>query len=181
MKAYRVCVVIAALSVLLCFNSFAADPVILSQPQNYYFPANTEFPAVARFSVLASGEGLTYQWQNGNSSGNFYNSSAAGYNTPNFTPTVQDSQLGGNRLYRCVITSSDGQVVSTVVTVSVGAFRLNSIPQLLNWLTQIGGSIFDTVGLAAGAIVSTPLLLIGVSFFALGASIAVLSRLLSRS
>lgn len=178
MKAIRVCAVIAALLVLLCFSSFAAAPVILSQPQNYFIPAGTDLPTRAYFSVLASGDDLSYRWQYQSLSGNWVNGTGT---DSSYNPTIDSTNVNGVRKFRVIVSNSDGSVVSSVVSVEVGAYFMDSVPQMLSWLTQIGGSIFDTVGLAASTIVSTPLLLLGVSFFALGASIAILYRLLSRS
>lgn len=179
MRIVRFISIAAALALILSISAFAAPPLITSQPQNFFFPAGTELPARAEFSLMATGDDLTYQWQASINSGNsWYNLSGA--NAPTFSFQVSD-QTVGQRLYRCIVSGSDGDVISRVVTVSVGTYLMDTIPQMLSWGSTIIDSIFVWIATACVSIIDTPLLLIGVSFFALGASIAILSRLLSRS
>lgn len=172
---------IAAMVLILSVSAFAAPPVITAQPQNVFFPAGTELPQQVFFSVMATGDNLSYQWQVSRTNGETWtNVSHATATTPTLSLTVGETSVGA-RLYRCIVSSTDGETVSNVVSISVGSYLMDTIPQMLSWGNTIINSIFDWIGSACSCIIDTPLLLIGVSFFALGASIAILSRLLSRS
>lgn len=162
---------------------FAVDsPVIVSQPQNVYLPHDVSFPVSVSFSVLASGSNLSYQWQTrDNSTADWRNAQTSSATSANFTSPIYESGANGVRQFRVIVTNSEGSVTSDTVSVSVGAYILDSIPQMLSWVTEIIGSIFAYVSQACSCIITTPLLLIGISFFALGGSIAIISRLLSRS
>lgn len=182
MRILRFFSVLAVVVCLLSVSAFASEPVILSQPQNYYFPSNVEFPATAYFSVLASGDNLTYQWQRSKDNGVIWlDRTEPSASTMTFTPDIYRSDNNGATIYRCVISNSEGNVISSTASVSVGAFTLGTIPQMLASGTDVIESIFVWIGSASASIIGTPLLLIGVSFFALGASISIISRLLSRS
>ena len=85
----------------------------------------------AKFSVAAEGEGLTYQWQlkKGNS---WANQSSGGATTPTFSVKADLSRNG--KVYRCLITNSDGEELATVpVTLTVkepsDAIKINSQPK----------------------------------------------------
>lgn len=71
----------------------------------------------AKFSVAATGEGLTYQWQlkKGNS---WANQSSGGATTPNFSVKAEMSRNG--KVYRCLITAANGdQIATDPVTLTV--------------------------------------------------------------
>lgn len=170
---------IVAMAVILSVSAFAASPEIISQPQNFYFPASVTLPERASFSVMASGENLSYQWQVMDSNG--WRDVASGGNAATYTPLIYNNGANGGFLFRVIVTNSEGSTISEAVSVSVGAYILESIPQMLASGSEVINGIFGWVVSACSCIISTPLLLIGVSFFALGASIAILSRLLSRS
>lgn len=183
MRILRFISLISALAIMLSVSSFAAPPVITAQPQDYFFPAGTDFssPHPAIFSVMATGENLSYQWQMLYPDGTWNNLNYPGSNSPTMTAQIYSSSINGQRLIRCFISNDEGSVISNVVTVSVGAYIMDTIPQMLSWSSTIIESIFVWIGSACAIVIDTPLLLIGVSIFALGASIAILSRLLSRS
>lgn len=169
---------VAVISVMLSVSAFAAAPVITSQPQNVYLPPGTELPIQVTFSVMATGDNLSYQWQSSYDNGITWNNGSS--TSESYSPSINVGNVNGQRLFRVVITNSDGEVSSSVVSVNVGAYLLESIPQMIFSVSQVINSIFDWVGSACACIIDSSLLLIGVSFFALGASIAILSRLLSR-
>lgn len=181
MKALRFFAASAVLSLLLCFSCFAAAPEILSQPQNFYFPQGTTFPTSAHFSVLASGDNLTYQWEYSRDNGSSWiASSSVGYNSSNYSPVIQNSGAVGY-LYRCRVSGLNGEAITSVVSTAAATGWLGTVDQLVDSVSLLIGNVLDNVGLAASAIITTPLLLIGVSFSALAFSIAILSRFLSRS
>lgn len=166
---------------ILSVSAFAAPPEIISQPQNVYLPSDVSFPANVSFSVMASGTNLTYQWQTKDSSSDWRNAQTSTATSATITVPIYEAGANGNRLFRVIVTNSEGSSVSEVVSVSVSAYILDSIPQMLASGSEVINSIFVWVGSACASIIEVPLLLIGVSFFALGAAIVILSRLLSRS
>ena len=96
-------------------DSLVSDPAeltvrlaanIIRQPENVKVAAGE----TAEFSVEASGEDLTYQWQYSKNGTNWYNCTAAGANTDTFSFEMRSNYA--NRQYRCTI--SDG--VDTVVS-----------------------------------------------------------------
>lgn len=178
MRILRVLCLICALAVILSFSAFADAPVITAQPQSIFLPAGTELPVQGNFSVLASGENLSYLWQYSNDGGNFWHDSSS---TASFyTPTINNNTVNGQRLFRVIVSNDDGEVTSSVVSVTVGAYLMDSLPQMLSWISEVGYSIFDWVGQSCTYIVSEPLLLFTVGFLAAGACIALVSRLLAR-
>lgn len=179
MRILRLFSLIVALAIMLSVCVFADVPLITAQPQNVYLPASQEFPVSVNFSVMASGDDLSYQWQVQENC--VWRDLATGSHSSSYTAPINSSSVNGGRLFRVVVTNSDGSTTSEVVSVSVGAYLLESIPQMLASGSEVINSIFVWVGSACASIIDTPLLLIGVGFFALAASIAILSRLLSRS
>ena len=103
-----------------------AAPVVLeitSQPKS----VTTTADALAEFTVIASGEGLTYQWQyktkNASDSAAWTNNSCKS-DTLRFDPA--ESWRNGYR-YRCVITDANGNsVTSDVVTLTVNAAAVSA-------------------------------------------------------
>ena len=87
-------------------------PVITGQPEDY----TGSVGETARFTVQASGTGLTYQWQYSNASSNIWrDSSMPGSGTETISVPIINSRDG--QKYRCVITSGTGRVVTTETAV----------------------------------------------------------------
>ena len=71
----------------------------------------------ARFTVVAEGEGLTYQWQLKKGS-SWANQSSGGANTPTFSVKAKESRNG--KVYRCLITDANGEQLATnAVTLTI--------------------------------------------------------------
>ena len=77
---------------------------ITSQPVDYEGKIGDK----AKFSVVAEGNELTYQWQ-ANSSGTWKNSSLAGSQTPELTVDFFANRL--NYKFRCIITDQNGKEI----------------------------------------------------------------------
>ena len=73
----------------------------------------------AKFTVVAKGEGLTYQWQYSKSNGAAWaNSSSEGSKTA--TLVIEGKFSSDGRLYRCIITDSEGnKVISSAAKLTV--------------------------------------------------------------
>ena len=87
--------------------------IITKQPRNYSGPIGS----IATFSVEASGENMTYQWQC-NSDGNWKNSTSEGNQTPELHVEILQRREGYK--YRCIVRSSNEEVKSTAATLSIG-------------------------------------------------------------
>lgn len=89
---------------------------IITQPQDVTAPTGS----TATFTVVATGTGLTYQWQYSTNGGSTWiNSSAASAKTATLSTTVQSTFNG--RKYRCIVKDSNGKSVnSTAATLTVG-------------------------------------------------------------
>jgi hypothetical protein len=99
-----------------------AAAAITSEPSNQTVTA----PATATFSVTATGNALTYQWQRSTNSGSSWTPISGATSSSYITPATSVS--GGNAnsgdQYRVVVTDSGGQVVNSLaatLTVNVGA------------------------------------------------------------
>ncbi|MBR2549712.1 MAG: hypothetical protein IKE92_06825 [Clostridiales bacterium] len=111
----------------------ATPPSITKQPSNYVGVAGS----TASFSVTASGTGLKYQWQV-YSDGVWCNSGATGSKTSSISFNVNTNSNG--KKYRCVITDSYGQkVTSNVVSVRV-ATSLTITKQPVNYSGLAGST-----------------------------------------
>lgn len=87
---------------------------IIGQPES----VTAAIGSNAVFSVLATGEGLTYQWQF-NAGYDWSNTTNTGYNTPALTVEAKDYRSGYQ--YRCVITDANGeQLISGPAILTVG-------------------------------------------------------------
>ena len=88
-------------------------PTITVQPVNQTVKAGSK----AVFTVTATGDGLTYQWQV-NKTGTWNNCTSAGNTTATFSFTAKASYSGWQ--YRCVVTDANGSVttVSALLTVN---------------------------------------------------------------
>ena len=97
---------------------------IITQPKNYSGPEGS----TAKFSVVAEGEGLTYQWQLKKGS-SWANLSSGGAKTANMSIKVDGSKNG--KTYRCLITNADGEQLATdevKITVKDPDITINSQP-----------------------------------------------------
>jgi len=79
---------------------------IIAQPQNYVGAIGD----TASFTVVAGGDGLTYQWQH-NAGSKWANSGASGNKTPTLRIGVTETRLGYR--YRCIITDAGGSTLTT--------------------------------------------------------------------
>ena len=87
---------------------------ITTQPSDFTGPVGT----IATFSIVAEGEGLTYQWQV-NSSGTWKNSGLTGSKTS--TLSVDITKTRNRNKYRCIISDTNGySFISDEVTLKVG-------------------------------------------------------------
>ncbi|MBR6835056.1 MAG: leucine-rich repeat domain-containing protein [Oscillospiraceae bacterium] len=93
-----------------------SQPTINAQPEDYTGAIGTK----AVFTVYASGEGLTYQWQyKSPSSSKWVDSTKDGYDTASMTIKVTEAREG--QMYRCVVTDCNGYTVtSDAATISIG-------------------------------------------------------------
>ena len=79
---------------------------IVSQPVSYVGPTG----GTARFTVVAEGEGLTYQWQLKKGS-SWANLTSGGATTSSMSIKTDSSKNG--KVYRCVITDANGEEIMT--------------------------------------------------------------------
>ncbi len=100
-------------------------PEITGQPQDYTGAVGE----TASFTVEASGEGLTYQWQYKSlKDGKWYNTTTTGYNTPTMSIKVTSARNGMQ--FRCKVTGGSTTVISDAATLRVGsALAITSQPQ----------------------------------------------------
>ena len=88
------------------FDIHYCDITINSQPVSYTGPVGS----TAKFTVNAEGEGLTYQWQLKKGS-SWTNLTSGGATTSTLSFKVDESKNG--KIYRCLITDSNGNTIST--------------------------------------------------------------------
>ncbi len=90
-----------------------SGPVITTQPKDYTGKVNS----TASFTVVAEGEGLTYQWQVSDDNGATWSNSSV-------KKVVYTSKLTAakdGRMVRCIVTDADGNAVTTnAVTMKIG-------------------------------------------------------------
>ena len=87
--------------------------VIVSQPESYDGPSGK----TARFTVVAEGEGLTYQWQL--KKGNSWADLTSGGATTSTLSIKADYSRDG-KVYRCVITDANGeQIISDEANITI--------------------------------------------------------------
>ncbi|MGN0714820.1 MAG: hypothetical protein ACI4LN_03285 [Anaerovoracaceae bacterium] len=85
---------------------------ITVQPENFVGSVGEN----AVFTIEATGEGLSYQWQYSNvSSDKWANSSMTGANTASLTVKITNARIG--QKYRCVVTDAAGNKVTSDVAV----------------------------------------------------------------
>ncbi len=110
---------------------------ILTQPKNYSGAAGS----TASFSVVASGDELTYQWYYKDPGEGTFKASA--YKTANYK-TVLKSSNSGRKLY-CVITDAHGNTATTsTVTMTIGT-PLTITTQPKNYTGASGSTVNVTV------------------------------------
>lgn len=185
-RAFFVFVVISMLTV----TALAAAPVIVVQPSDCFLPesAMSEGGTVS-FSVVATGDNLSYNWESYNINGSGVWASVGNTTgrtanlTISATSAIIQNFLNNQVKFKCTITSSDGQSIETesVTTNVIGVYIFGSIRQMLDYIGQTVESIIMTVGSASDVIVTTPMLAIGLAFFFCGGVVAILGRLLSRN
>ncbi len=75
-----------------------------------------------RFTVAATGEGLTYQWQYKDAAGSDWSDSGvSAAKTTNMTFTVVNNKSLNGRQYRCIVTDRSGErIISDAATLTVG-------------------------------------------------------------
>ncbi|MBQ1675688.1 MAG: hypothetical protein II069_06635 [Oscillospiraceae bacterium] len=106
--------------------------VITAQPRN----TGTIVGTPVKFTVTATGAGLTYQWQHKPAGGGWKNSTASGYNTAAMRVNIHSESWNGCQ-FRCVITDANGvQTVSNVATLTVGPVAVSVQPEDIS--TAIG-------------------------------------------
>lgn len=109
---YR-CVLTDEVGNVLCsrpatLNITASPLAITAQPLN----ANVVTGKTAKFTVAATGSGLSYQWQyRSSASGNWKNSGAASAKTANFS--ISGTVARDGYQYRCVVTDAGGNTVTS--------------------------------------------------------------------
>ena len=116
------------------FYGFSIDLIrgdsveILTQPVNQNLPSGKN----AIFSVVASGNGLKYQWQYRTSAtGSWKNASATGNKTAKLTVPVTAERNGYQ--YRCKITDSAGnECFSDAATLKVVTLKITAQPTAVN-------------------------------------------------
>ena len=126
-------------------NILASTPVITTQPANTTVCAGTD----AGFSVVATGTGLSYQWQvSTNGGGTFANIPSA--TSATLTVTAVTLAMNNNQ-YRVIVTNSNGSVTSSSAILTVNPASSPVITQQpLNTAACTGGNATFTVS-ATGA------------------------------
>jgi hypothetical protein len=110
-----------------------AKPVITTQPK----AATAAVGATATYKVVASGTGLTYQWQYSNDYGaTWHNKSGA--TSASYTVTAKASYNG--MLYRCRVKNSGGTVYSSKVRLTVSGVKPKVLSQPKAATAAAGGT-----------------------------------------
>ena len=116
---------------------------IITNPENQ----SVKIGEKAVFTVAAKGEGLTYQWQYSKSNGAAWaNSSSEGAKTA--TLVIEGKLSTDGRLYRCIITDSEGnQVITSAVKLTVTEVKeeLEIIANPENQSVKVGEKAVFTV------------------------------------
>lgn len=115
--------------------------VITSQPVSVSNALNTN----AKFTVKASGTGLTYKWQYRTSqTDSWHSTSLTGYNTATLTVPITRERDGNQ--YRCVITNiSNVSVTSDVVSLALKRAPLKITKQPVNQAAENGAAVTFSV------------------------------------
>ena len=101
-----------------------SDLLISAQPANQYLPAGK----TAKFTVKATGTGLSYQWQyRASAKGSWKNTTATGNKTA--TLSVPATATRNGYQYRCKVTDQEGSVVySNAATLKVVTLKVTTQP-----------------------------------------------------
>ena len=117
-------------------------PTIITQPSDYVGPIGTK----ATFTVVATGEGLAYQWQWSRDNGKTWTNSSStfvGYQSASMQVPITAVRDGYR--YRCVVTDANGaQVTSEAAKLSVAA-ALSIVKQPENYVGALGTKATFTV------------------------------------
>ena len=114
---------------------------ITEQPQDQNISAGEK----VIFSVKASGEGLTYQWQYSKDGKSWHNSALDGYDTAK--QTVEAYTYRNGQMYRCVITDSKGnQMITEKAVLTIGETeKIQIITQPVDTTVSVGKDAVFTV------------------------------------
>jgi hypothetical protein len=133
-------------STVVSLNSFSlvstatlSAPTITTQPS----AATVTAGATATFTVVASGTGMTYQWQR--NTVNISGATSASFTTP--VTTVTGGSANNTDSYRCVVTNGAGSVTSNGAVLTVNAAGVATNPRFGYAPANAAGtaSIFDTM------------------------------------
>ncbi|MBQ3940964.1 MAG: immunoglobulin domain-containing protein, partial [Oscillospiraceae bacterium] len=102
--------------------TLTVKPAITAQPQS----VTAAVGDTAKFTVTATGIGLTYQWQYNNGSG-WANSSQSGCRTATLRVPVTAARDG--QKYRCIVTSSNGMTVTSSAAAITVKTAITAQPQ----------------------------------------------------
>lgn len=113
-------------------------PVITAQPKN----ASAKIGASVSFSVTATGDGLSYQWQYSTNGGTSWINCTTAANTSVFSFTAAERFNG--RRFRCVVTNQNGSVASNSAKLTIDYRPLITV-QPQNVTCQDGAKAVFTV------------------------------------
>ncbi len=119
-------------------------PVITTQPEN----KTVEDGNTATFSVTATGEDLTYQWQIDRNDGKGF-VSLNGATSASYTTSTVDMDCDGFK-YQCIVTNEGGSVTSDIATLtvtekpSVHTHSLTQVPAKAATCTEEGNTVYYT-------------------------------------
>ena len=103
------------------FPALASKPTITTQPKSVSQNVGT----TAKYTVAATGTGLTYQWQYNGGTG-WKNCTMTGYNTATLSVPVTAARNGYK--YRCVVSNASGSVTSSAAKLTVKT-KITAQPQ----------------------------------------------------
>ena len=92
----------------------AVAPAITSQPSS----VTATLGSTATFKVVASGSGLTYQWQYQKPGESTWNNVQVNGTSATFNQTNVASRHNGYK-FRCKVTNSGGSVTSSIATLTL--------------------------------------------------------------
>ena len=120
-------------------------PTITTQPKS----VSVAIGAAATFKVVASGDGLSYQWQKSADGGmTWSNCSSTGHNLANFS--FKATEVLNGWLYRCVVTNCMGTVTSSAAKLTVSS-AATAKPAITKQPAATTANVGDMVTLSAKA------------------------------
>lgn len=130
--------------------SINPGPSITQQPEPTVVcrTASGALVGFPRFSVVASGTGLTYRWQRGTTNLND-GIGVSGATTPNLTLSSSALVLAN---YRCVVTSSCGTTFTTSVPLTAASFPTITTPPQIARTCRTQPAIFTVVATGTGTL-----------------------------